>query len=123
MSVLLVNFEGDSVCGKGCASRSVDFTHEREHLSTIHSIPDRNVVADGGNFIRRPGFLSVVACSTVAPGRFSDDPGRSITAGRQPRNHGVVGGAAAGTAVGANSRRRANDINKLAGLYRDHDPI
>src|ERR1700675_1914636 len=75
------------VRGKGCASRSVDFAHEREHLSTIYSLPDRNVVADGGNFIRRPGFLSVVACSSVAPGRFSDDPGRSITAGRQPRNH------------------------------------
>src|SRR5665213_4289468 len=70
------------VGGKRRASRSVDFSDERKHFSTLYSISDRNVAADGRHPVRRAGFLPVASGGTVAPGRFPDHPGLGLPARR-----------------------------------------
>ena len=48
---------------------------------------------------------------------------RRQPAGRHARNHGLVGGAAAGAAVRANPRHRADDLDEFAGRDRGHHPV
>ena len=59
----------------------------------------------------------------LAAGRFSDHPGFGIVTGRQPRNHGVLGGAAAGATARANPRHCPDDLDQFARLDRGHDPV
>ena len=73
-------------------------------------------------------FVGLVAYPLlpVAPLPQVDFPTIQITAtlpGAQPGNHGVVGGAAAGAAVRADSRHRPDDLDELSGNGRGHDPV
>ena len=112
-----------SALGKSCASGSLDLRNEREHLISVYPVPDRNVVADGRHSVRRARRISAAAGRTAAAGRLSDHSGIGKLAGRQPRNHGLLGGAAAGAAIRADPRHRANDLDELARLDRGHDPV
>ena len=107
----------------GCRPGQGPIAMRQQHLVAVHPLSHRNLVADGGDSVRRPRGLSAAAGSAAAAGRFPDHPGRGILAGRQPRNHGVVGGAAAGTAARANSRRRADDVDEFARHHRGHHPV
>ena len=73
-------------------------------------------------------FVGLVAYPLlpVAPLPQVDFPTIQVSAnlpGAQPRNHGLLGRAAAGAAVRADSRRRADDLDELAGHGRDHHPV
>ena len=96
---------------------------KRKHFIAVHPLSDRNLIADGGHPVRRPRRLSPAAGGAAAAGRFPDHPGLCLLAGRQPRNHGLVGGTAAGAATGANPRRRADDVDQFARHVGGHDPI
>ena len=80
---------------------------------TLHPLPDRHLADDGRHSVRRPGRLSAAAGRAAAAGRLPDHPDHRQLAGRQPRNHGLLGGAAAGAAVRADPRRRPDDLDEL----------
>ena len=94
--------------------------HERKHFVAVYPLSDRHVAADGGHPVRWPRLLSAAAGRAAAAGRLPDHPGHRDPAGRQPRNHGLLGGAAAGAAARADPRHRADDLDELARLDRDH---
>jgi hypothetical protein len=106
--------------GKDAPARSV---HDRRHLGTLYPLSDRHFVADGRHLVHRSCFLPPATCRSAAAGRFPDHPGQRDAARRKPRNHGLVGGAAAGTAASADTRHRANDLDELARVDRGHDPV
>ena len=58
-------------------------SHEREHFIAVHSVPDRNIVADGGHPVRRPRCLPSAPRRAAAASRFPDDPGFRQPARRQ----------------------------------------
>ena len=73
-------------------------------------------------------FVGLVAYPLlpVAPLPQVDFPTIQVAASparRQPGNHGLVGGAAAGAPVRADSRRRADDLDQLPRHGGDHDPV
>ena len=73
-------------------------------------------------------FVGLVAYPLlpVAPLPQVDFPTIQVTAslpGRQPGDHGLVGGAAAGAAVRADSRHRADDLDELSRHRGGHDPV
>ena len=47
----------------------------------------------------------------------------AYAARREPGDHGLLGGAAAGAPVRADSRRHADDLDQLARHHRGHDPV
>ena len=57
------------------------------------------------------GGLPAAAGGAAAAGRLPDHPGLRRAARRQPRDHGLVGGAAAGAAVRADPRRHPDDLD------------
>ena len=75
--------------------------NERRDFSTVYSLSHRHLADDGGDPVRRSGRLSAAAGRAAAAGRLPDHPDHRDPAGRQPGDHGVLGGAAAGTAVRA----------------------
>src|SRR6185437_14425773 len=95
-------------------------SHEREHLGAVYSLPDRNVVADGGYLVHWSGFLPAVAGRAASAGRLPDNPSLGVLAGWQPRNDGRFGGTAAGAAARSNPRYFADDLDELARLDRGH---
>ena len=46
-----------------------------QHLGAVHSLPHRNLAADGGHSVRRPRRLSAAAGRAAAAGRLPDHPG------------------------------------------------
>ena len=89
-------------------------------------------------FIRRPvgttlltaaialagiGRLSAIAGGAAAAGGFPDHQRVGGAAGRQPRDHGVVGRRAAGTAIRPHRRRHRNDLRQLSRLDQHHAAV
>ena len=80
-------------------------------------------------FIRYPigtSLMMAASCSSAlspipllpvapCPGRLPDHSGLRTATRRQPGNHGLVGGTAAGAAARADPRRRADDLDELLG--------
>ena len=89
-------------------------TDDRRHLRALHPLPDRDHADHGRHPVRRARGLPAAAGRAAAAGRFPDHPGHGATARRQPRDHGVLGGAAAGAAVRADPGRDADDLDQLA---------
>ena len=97
--------------------------NERRDFSTVHSLSHRHLADDGGDSLRRSGRLSPASRRPAAAGRLPDHPDHRIAAGRQPGNHGFLGGAAAGAAVRADSRHRPDDLDQLSGNRGCHHPV
>ena len=75
-------------------------------------IPIAHHAADGRHPVHRPRRLSAAAGRAPAAGRLPDHPGVGLAAGRQPGDHGLVGGAAARAAVRADPGRRPADLDR-----------
>ena len=94
-----------------------------EHLDPVHPPSDRDLAADGGDRAGRHRRLSVAAGGAAAAGRFPDHQRQRQVSRRQPGDHGDHGGAAAGAAVRADPRRRADDLGQRAGADADHAAV
>ena len=93
------------------------------HFRTLYPLSDRHLADDGRHSVRRPCRLSAAARRAAAAGRLPDHSGHRDAAGRQPRDDGIVGGAAAGAAVRADSRHRPDDFDQLSRNCGGHHPV
>ena len=64
-------------------------TGANEPVPAVHPPADRDLAADGRPAARRRGRLPAAARLRAAAGGLSDDPGRDVLSGRQPRRDGV----------------------------------
>src|SRR5438270_2842690 len=88
-----------------------------EHIRTVHPAADRDGAADGGAAGRRHDRLQPVAGGRAADRRLSDDQRQRDATGCQPRDHGVLGGAAARAPVRDTAGGEPDHVVECA---RDH---
>ena len=67
--------------------------------------------------------LPVAAGRSAANRRFPDHPGIGAAAGRQPGDHRLLGGDAAGAAICRHSRARADDLDQRTWNHEHHAAI
>ena len=107
---------GHSAISTGCsparacalqAAATVRRSHSvrrHEHLRAVRPAADRDLAADGRHPADRHRRLSAAAGGAAAAGGLSDHRGDRQSAGRQPGDHGLLGGDAAGVPVRRRSR-------------------
>ncbi|VFT05944.1 Uncharacterised protein [Pseudomonas aeruginosa] len=89
-----------------------------EPVHALHPPPGRHHAADPGVAARRHPVVRPAAGGSAAQRRLPGHRGQRQPAGRQPGNHGLVGGHAAGALAGTDRRDQRDDLQQLAGL--DH---
>src|SRR5262249_48898882 len=87
-----------------------------EHVRAIHSQAGGDHAADRGDRISGNGGVPPAPCFTSAAGGLPDDFGERVAAGREPGDHGIVGGCAARASTRAYRRRNGNYFGQL---FRD----
>ncbi len=94
-----------------------------EHLRAIHSPPGRDLAADGRGGARRHCGVPASARGAPAAGRLSNHSGHRHACRRQRRDHGVIGGDAAGAAARPDSRRYRDDLIQRARRHLGHGSV
>ena len=95
----------------------------RRRFGSLHPSPCGDDVDHGRHSARRTGRVPQSGCRAPAAGRFSDDFGLRVSAGRFPGDDGRLCRAAARAADRPDSRRVADDVDECARRDRDHRPI
>ncbi|MNZ33176.1 hypothetical protein D3C78_505170 [compost metagenome] len=92
--------------------------HRRRGFRLVRAAPDRHRAADPGFAAARPAGVPSPGCVAAAAGGFPDHPGQRPVARRQPGNHGLGSGDAAGSAVQRHPRDERDDLQQRARLHR-----
>ena len=94
-----------------------------EHLGAIHQPSRRDHPVDDRACFCRNGGVSAASRGTAAQSRLSHHQHFGVAAGRQPRDHGFGGGAAARASILADRRGDADDLDKHARGHLDRAPV
>ena len=94
-----------------------------ELLRAIRPPPGRDHAADHRDRAGRRGGVPAVAGVALAAGRLSDHFGQRAPARREPGNHGLVGGDAAGTRARADCRHHRDDLVEFARQHQRHAAV